>query len=78
MTTGHTVSGQRLAEAYLHECVSAWERRGLPITDLAAAAVTWGLQTASAEASPAEVAEGLQRMADAIHESVAIERRGLI
>lgn len=67
-----------LAAAFLLRAASAWERNGLPLTTFASACVTWGLQVATAEATPAEVAEGLQRMADAIIESDPLPPRHLI
>lgn len=55
-----------LADRYILQCAQVWERKGLPVAAFATAATTWGLQFAIAEASPSEVAEGLQRMADAV------------
>ncbi|HEV2082799.1 MAG TPA: hypothetical protein VGR32_10150 [Brevundimonas sp.] len=67
-----------LAAAFLERMASVWERHRLPLSSLAVACVTWGLQKASAEASPAEVAEGLQRIADTILESGDLRPRHLI
>ena len=55
-----------LADRFILQCALAWEGKGLPLNAFATAATTWGLQFAIAEASPSEVAEGLQRMADAV------------
>lgn len=55
-----------LADRFLNEAAQQWAAKGLPLTDLASAAVTWGLRIATAESSPSEVVEGLQRIADAI------------
>lgn len=66
-----------LADRYIQQCAKHWARRRLPLNALAAAVTTWGLRYASEEATPAEVAEGLQRMADAIMEN-PVDRRALI
>lgn len=66
-----------LATAFVMRAATAWEKNGLPLTTFASACVTWGLQVATAEATPAEVAEGLQRMADAIMEANPRSPRGL-
>lgn len=55
-----------LAERFLNEAAQQWAAKGLPLTDLASAAVIWGLRVATAESTPSEVIEGLQRIADAI------------
>lgn len=55
-----------LADRFTDMCVRKWVERGLPPEPLAASFSAWGLMQASAEASPTEVAEGLQRLADEI------------
>lgn len=71
MSVADTPSLDPLAAAFVLRAARAWESNGLPMTAFASACVTWGLQVATAEASPSEVAEGLQRMADALMEGAA-------
>ncbi len=67
------------ASDFLERAIAAWRAWGLPDAALATACTTWGLETASREEGPAEVAAGLQRMADAIMEAhPAPERKHLI
>lgn len=67
-----------LSDDFVQRCAQAWERKGLPLSALATAATTWGLQYATAEASAAEVAAGLQRMADVILSAAPAHPRHLI
>lgn len=67
-----------LSDDFIQQCAEAWERKGLPLSALATAATTWGLQHATAEASAADVAAGLQRMADAILSAAPAQPRHLI
>lgn len=77
MSVADTPPLDPLASAFVLRAAQAWERNGLPLTAFASACVTWGLQVATAEATPAEVAEGLQRMADAILEAAPRSPKGL-
>lgn len=67
-----------LAERYTAMCVRKWAERGLPAAALGSAFVAWGLTAASAESTPAEVAEGLQRIADVIMDGEPPAPRHLI
>ncbi len=68
----------QLADRFVIEVANAWAGKGLPLNALANAVTAWGLSYATAEATPAEVAEGLQRMADAVMEGSPRSPRGLI
>ncbi len=59
---------EELAVRYLEVCVRLWAARGLPSHPLASAFTAWGLNSASAEASPGEVADGLERIAETVRE----------
>lgn len=78
MSIADTPSLDPLSTAFVIRAAQAWESKGLPLSAFASACVTWGLQVATVEATPAEVAEGLQRMADAIMEAASDTPRRLI
>lgn len=67
-----------LAERFTAVCVRKWVERGLAPAALGSAFVAWGLAAASAESTPAEVAEGLQRIADVIMDGEPSPPRHLI
>ena len=68
-----------LAASFVVRAAESWTSNGLPLAAFATACTVWGLQAAAADEGPAEVAAGLQRMADAIMEAAPpIERRHLI
>lgn len=55
-----------IAARYMLKCRDAWVAQGLPVEVLATAALTWGMELATAQQGPAAVAEGLQQVADEI------------
>lgn len=67
-----------LADRFTIMCAHKWRERGLPVKALASAFVAWGLSEASQDATPTEVAEGLQRIADEIMEGEPTAPRHLI
>jgi tRNA isopentenyl-2-thiomethyl-A-37 hydroxylase MiaE len=55
-----------LATRYVEICLEKWTDRGLPVAHLAASFATKGLELAARMDGPERVADGLERMADAV------------
>ncbi len=60
--------GDDFALRFVDQAIASWVKFGLPMDSLGAALTVKGLGIATAEDGPTEVAEALQRIADAITE----------